>query len=108
MEEKCLAGSVVHIHDMELHALMDTGATTNFLSPQVITRLSLKPGNTSKVVTVATGDKPGAIRKLTGIPVLFDDLQANVEFIVLQNVLFGLFIGHPTIERVGGGLDFPR
>lgn len=105
-EEKCLAVAPVRIHGMELYALMDSGATPNVLSPSVVKWLSLNPEGTKKVVTVATGDKSGAQGKLTNIQVLFEQLQAGIDFIILENVPFDVVIGRPTLKRLGGVLDF--
>lgn len=56
---------------------------------------------------MATGDKSGAIGKLVRVPVLFGKLQADVDFIVLRNIPFGVVIGCPTIKRLEDILDFP-
>lgn len=106
-EEKCMAVSTVLVHGTEVHAFMVTGATPNVMSPKLVTKVSLKPEYTSKVVTVATGDKSGALGKLIGIPVLLDTVRVNVDFIVLQNIPFDLVIGRPTLKRLGAVLDFP-
>lgn len=81
-EEKCLAVSVIHVHGQALHDFLDSGATHNVQSPKVIKMLTLNPKWTSRVVTVATGAKSGAMEKLTRVPVMFEDVQVNLEFIV--------------------------
>lgn len=58
-------------------------------------------------VTVATGKKSDTARKLTGVPVLFDDLHAEVDSTVLRSDLFDVLIGRPTIKRVDSVLEFP-
>lgn len=83
-EEKSLAISVVCIKGLEPHALMEAGATPNIFSPRVMKKLSLKPENSSKMVTVATGDQSGAVGELTSAPVMIDDLHAKVYFINLR------------------------
>lgn len=75
MDEKCLAVSVIHIHGMDLHALIDPEATPNVLSLRVVKKSSLKPEKTAKVVSLATRDKSGAIGNPNGMPIVFDDLQ---------------------------------
>lgn len=105
-EEKGLAGSVVHIHGVERHVLFDTAATPNVLSPRAVKKLSLSLEGTSKVVSVVTGAKSGAIGKIAGLPVFFDDLQAENDFIVLQNVPFYIIIRSQTVKNLGGVWDF--
>lgn len=105
-EESCLAVSAVQIIGVKLFALMDTGATPNVMSPQVVMKLSLKPGKTSMVGTAATGEKSGAIEKLSNVSVMFGALQAETKFIMLENISFYIIIGRPTLKRVGGVLDF--
>lgn len=39
--------------------------------------------------------------------VFFDDLQANVDFVFLQNVPFDVVIGRATIKRLGRVMKFP-
>lgn len=106
--ESCFAISDVRIHAMELHALMDIGgAALNFLFLRVVKNLSLERENTTRVVTVATGDKSDAVQNLTGGPVLSNELHAEVNFIDLRNVSFDVVIGSPTIMRLGVVCDFP-
>lgn len=76
--------------------LLDTGSTANVVSAKVARIVSLKPEKTSKVLTVATGGKFGATGKLSNITSLFDNLQSEVNFIVLQNITFAIIIGHQT------------
>lgn len=105
-EESCLAVPAVRTYGVELYALLDTGAILNVMSPQVVRKLSLKPEKISKVVTVAPGDKSSAIGKLSNVPLLFGNLQDEVDFIVLENIPFDIIIGRPTIKRLGGVLYF--
>lgn len=106
-DDRYLGVSVIRIHGTKLFALMDSGATPNVFSPQVVKRLSLKPQETSKVVTVATGEKSKATGKLSNVPVMFDELQAEVDFIVLEDTPFDVVISRPTIKRLGGVIDLP-
>lgn len=106
-EEICLAVSVVHILGMRLQALLDTSATPNFLPLRAVRKLSLSFGDTRKEVPVATGAKYGAAGKIASLPVLLDDLQAEVDFMVPQNVPLDFIIGRLTTKILGDVLDFP-
>lgn len=99
--------SIVHIHSRELHALLDTGGTPNVLSPRDVKKLSLSPAGTSKMVTMATRAKKGAVGKLAIAPVMFEDLQVELDFIILKSVPLDAVIGRPNIKRLGGVLEFP-
>lgn len=57
------------------------------------------------MVTVATRARSRAIVKLSNIPSEFDHLQGKIYFIVLDNILFDIIIGCPTIKRFGGALN---
>lgn len=51
-EGKRFAVSAIHIHCTELHILIDTRAIPNLRSARLVKRLSSKPADTCKVVTV--------------------------------------------------------
>lgn len=55
--EKCLAVTLIRIHDMEVYAVMDFGATPNVLSPQLAKQLVLKAVETNKMVKVANENR---------------------------------------------------
>lgn len=61
---------------------------------------------TSKVVTVATGAKSSAKGKLAKVPVLFDNLEAEIDFIIMENIPFSFIVGRSTLKRLGGVLDY--
>lgn len=85
---------------------MDSCANPNVISPQIVKHLSLSPKGTNNVVTVANGDKSGVQGNVTDVPNLFEELTYRIYFIIRENVPFDLFIGRPTLKRLGGVLDF--
>lgn len=106
-EDKCFAVSVVHIHGQTFHALLDSGVTPNITSPGAVKKLSLSAEKTSRVVIVASGANSGAVGELMKIPVMFDEIQANLNPILQKNIPFEVVIGRQPIERLGGVLYFP-
>lgn len=78
----------------------------NVISPQLVRCLTLKKEETTKVVTLMNCKKSGVIGKVTNVLVFFEQLEARMEFFVLENVPFDLVIGRPTMKRFGGVLDF--
>lgn len=51
-------------------------------------------------------DKSGGKGKLINFPLLLEELQADIEFIVLDSVLFDVVTGRSTLKRLDGVLDF--
>lgn len=49
-EEKCLAVALLQVNGVDVYGLLDTGATPNVMSPQLVKRPHLKLEKTSKVV----------------------------------------------------------
>lgn len=92
---------------MELQSLRDSSSTPNVLSSRVLRILSLGSENSSLLNTIAAGDMSGSAGKLSGVPVLFDDLHAEVNFIVLCSVPSNMATERPAIMRLGGVLDYP-
>lgn len=106
--EKCLAVPVVHVHGQALHALLDSGATSNILSSKAVKMLALNPERTSRVVTVASEAKSGAMGKLTEVLLMFEEVQVNLDLIILENVSFNVVIGRPTLKSPEGVLNFQQ
>lgn len=55
---------------------------------------------------MVNGKKSNILGKTMNVPVMFDQSQARIDFIVLQNVPFHIVIGRPTLKRIGGMLNF--
>lgn len=105
-EETLLALALAKVHEMDVYALLDSGAAPNVVSPLLAKRLSLRTEQSAKVMNVANGDNSDVLGKGVDVPVLFEGLEARIHFIVLKNVPFDLLIGRPTLKRLGGVPDF--
>lgn len=57
-------------------------------------------------MTVATGGKHGAMRMLWGVPVLFDELQVEMNIIILDKISFDIIIDRLTLNSLEEVLDF--
>lgn len=57
-------------------------------------------------MTIANRAKSGVLGKVRGIPVSFQNIEAQLDFVVLKNVPFDLVIGRPTLKQLSGVLDF--
>lgn len=88
-------------------ALLDSDANPNGSSSSAVQNLSLRPIETSRVVMVAMRAKSRTVRRLAKVPVMFEEMWANLDFIVLKNVSFDVFIGRPSIKRFWSVLNFP-
>lgn len=91
LEEKCLSVTMVRIHRARGLALMDSRATPNVKSSQMIEEIALKPERSSKMVAVTNGDRSGVLRKRVNIIALFEELIARLDFFmffVLDNAPF--------------------
>lgn len=64
-------------------------------------------GSTREVDIEATSAKSGATEKMTGLPVFFDDLQAEIHFIVIQNDPHDVIAAFPSTKRLWGVLELP-
>lgn len=71
------------------------------MSGQLVERLRLTLETIPKVVTVANGAKSRSLSKVRDIPVLFEDLETQLYFLVLKNAPFDLLIGRPTLKGLG-------
>lgn len=97
-EERYIAVTLVRVRRVHVHPLLYSNATPNLLSRHLVKLLSLKSERTRKVVTVSNGKNLGVLGKVMDGPVLFEHLEAIINFIVLQDVPFDLVIGRPTLK----------
>lgn len=93
---------------MKVFVQLDSGTKPNVLSPQLVKSLSLRPVLTNKVVKVTNGNKSDVFGKVVNVPVLFQQMEATMDFVVPTRVPFDLVIGRPALKRLGGVLDFKR
>lgn len=105
-KDKCLAVTLVKIYGRETYALLDTGATPNFVSLYLAERLKLNSERKNKLVTDANGSISKVIGKVFRVAVLFGEIKARIEVVVLKDVPFDVVTGRPTLKRHGGVLDF--
>lgn len=107
-EHRCLGVSKINIHGTPLHALMDSRAFPNVVSSKVVKELGVTPEWFDRVVTVAKGWRAGVLGKLNYVPVDLRGAIVKMEFVVLANLPFDVFIGRSKIDRLDCVLDFQR
>lgn len=105
-EETCVAVSLIPVHATKAYTLLDTGATPNVTSLALGKHLGLKCELPEKVITVANDSRSGAVGKVVQVPVLFEEVRAKDDFVILKDVSFDLVIGRPILKRLGSVLDF--
>lgn len=66
------------------------------------------PQATIKVVKVSIGKKSGVVVNLNDIPVRFKKLSARLNFFVLYEIMFDIFIVRLTLERLEIFLKFHK
>lgn len=103
-----LAVSVVKLQEFEFYAIIDSGATQNYMFSIIAEKLLLKSEQTSKAVTFATEERSVVQRKLQSTPVKFGPVKAQVDFTDLPRVPFDFVIDRPTLNRLRGELDYRR
>lgn len=91
---------------MEVFVLMDSGATPNALSPQLVKCLSLRPELMNNVVTVVNGNKSDVLGKAVNVSALFEQMEATMDFVVLLHIPFDLVTSHSSLKRLEGVLEF--
>lgn len=106
--ERFLSASLVRVHGKDVYSLMDTRATPSVLSPRLVRRLCRKTEKTNKSVTAANETRSGVSKVVTGLPVMLEDLQAKIDFVVLVNVRFDIVIRTSTLRRLGEDLGLKK
>lgn len=61
-------------------------------------RLSLRTKGRAKAVTVANEDKAKVLKTVAHVPVLIEELEAWIDYIVLEIVFSNMVIGRPTLK----------
>ena len=51
-------------------------------------------------IRVANGDTTTSVGEVRNLPVVFDDMVVPLDFIILENSVFGMILGNPTLENM--------
>lgn len=55
---------------------------------------------------MTNGSKSEDIGKVSDVPVLFEKMEAKLDFVGLSSVPFDVVVGRKTLKWLGGVLDF--
>ncbi|KAF1322456.1 reverse transcriptase, partial [Globisporangium splendens] len=94
-----------------LRALVDTGASNNFVRTQVVRRqgLDLPISNKEMIVRLANGSKVTMPKRVLRMVVECDDFRGEDEFILLDlDDKFDLILGMPWLRRYQPSIDWKK
>ena len=90
----------VTIYGHPIRVLLDTGAIPNLLSLAVAQKIGVRTEQSKATIRVANGDTAQSVGEVRNLPVTFDDMVVPLDFIVLENSVFGMILGNPTLENL--------
>lgn len=88
----------VQIKGTEYPAMIDTGAESNFIHPEIVEQLKLKPRWCETVEIVAAGDNMYNVNHETSITIQLGKHKKRVHFYV-SKLLQNIILGQPFIEE---------
>ncbi|KAF1334456.1 reverse transcriptase, partial [Globisporangium splendens] len=94
-----------------LRALVDTGASNNFVRTQVVRRqgLDLPISNKEMIVRLANGSKVTMPKRVLRMAIECDDFRGEDEFILLDlDDKFDLILGMPWLRRYQPSIDWKK
>ncbi|KAF1325110.1 reverse transcriptase, partial [Globisporangium splendens] len=94
-----------------LRALVDTGASNNFVRTQVVRRQGLDLPNSNKemIVRLANGSKVTMPKRVLRMAIECDDFRGEDEFIALDlDDKFDLILGMPWLRRYQPSIDWKK
>ena len=97
--------TTVRVYGTTAHALLDSGAVPNIMSPNLVQKLSLTPKATAKHITVANGKNSACVGILDQVPVSFGSLVSKMDFLAVSGAPYGVIIGLPALEEIQACID---
>src|SRR3984893_14346714 len=100
------------LHETETRALIDSGATENFISPMLVQSLGLKPRALTKPIDIHTvdgsGHKDGKLTKFLWLTVQLGGKRTLLSFLVAAIGGDHLILGYPFLHRFNPHIDWRR
>jgi len=100
------------LHETETRALIDSGATENFISPTLVQSLGLKPRTLRKPIDIHTvdgsGHKDGKLTKFLWLTVQLGEEKTLLLFLVATIGGDHLILGYPFLHRFNPRIDWRR
>ena len=108
LQPRRLRITTVRVYGTEAHAMLDSGAVPNIMSPKLVQKLSLTPKATKKHITVANGKDEPCMGILEQVPVSFGNLVSKMDFLVVNGAPYDVIIGLPALEEIQACIDLGR
>src|SRR3984893_2472530 len=100
------------LHETETRALIDSGATENFISPMLVQSLGLKPRALAKPIDIHTvdgsGHKDGKLTEFLWLTVQLGGKRTLLLFLVAAIGGDHLILGYPFLHRFNPRIDWRR
>lgn len=84
---------------------MESGATRNVLSKDLVQRLLLVLLETRNNITIATGITSPVVGILKVVPVKYGEVVMSLDFIVVHGSPLEVMVGDPGMEQLKGTID---